>query len=110
VKKLVSEGRIEFANGGWTASDEASPNYEDLINNMLQGHQFLKKEFDVTPTVGWMLDSYGHSSTNARLFADLGFEALFIARHDKSEATTRKKNKSYDFLWRPYEKHFGNEK
>ena len=70
----------------------------------------MKKEFDVTPTVGWMLDSYGHSSTNARLFADMGFEALFVARHDKSEGTTRKINKSYDFLWRPYSKHFGSEK
>jgi len=32
------------------------------------GHQFLKKEFDITPTVGWNIDDFGHSDTNTRLF------------------------------------------
>jgi len=75
VKQLVKEGRLEFANGGWSSTDEACPNYEDLINNMLHGHNFLRSEFGVTPRVGWQLDAFGHSSTNARLFADFGFEA-----------------------------------
>ena len=38
VKDLVKEGRLEFANGGWTMTDEASPHFEDLINNMMIGH------------------------------------------------------------------------
>jgi len=72
---LVREGRLEFANAGWSASDEACPNYEDMINNMHIGHDFLKQEFGVVPRVGWHVDAFGHSSTNARLFAELGFEA-----------------------------------
>jgi hypothetical protein len=39
------------------------------------GHSFLKKEFGVTPKVGWNLDAPGNSMTNTRLFAQLGFEA-----------------------------------
>lgn len=35
VKTLVKEGRLEFANGGWSATDEACPNYDDIINNMM---------------------------------------------------------------------------
>ena len=35
---LVREGRFEFVNGGWVASDEACPIYEDLIENMAFGH------------------------------------------------------------------------
>jgi alpha-mannosidase len=49
---------------------------------MYIGHGFLKKEFGVTPKVGWMLDTFGHSAANAALFSDFGFEALFIARAD----------------------------
>jgi len=75
VKKLVKEGRLEFANGGWSATDEACTNYEDIINNMMKGHQFLKSEFGVVPRVGWHLDAFGHSSTNARIFSEFGFEA-----------------------------------
>ncbi len=47
VKKLVKEGRLEFVNGGWVASDEACPTFEDFIINILAGHEFLEKEFGI---------------------------------------------------------------
>jgi len=53
VKMLVKEGRLEFANGGWSSTDDGTPNYEDMINNMVVGHEFLKKEFGAIPRVGW---------------------------------------------------------
>jgi len=82
VKQLIKEGRFEFVNGGWSMHDEATPHYEDMINNMMHGHDFLKKEFDVVPRIGWHVDPFGHSAANARLFADMGFEAWFFARLD----------------------------
>ena len=47
--------------GGWSATDEACANYEDMILNMYTGHAFLKKEFGVKPKIGWMIDAFGHS-------------------------------------------------
>lgn len=82
---LVREKRLEFANGGWSATDEACPNYEDLIDNMLIGHEFLLNEFGVKPKIGWHLDAFGHSEGNARFFADMGFEAQFFARIDRDD-------------------------
>jgi hypothetical protein len=38
MRTLVREGRFEFVNGGWVASDEACPIYEDLIENIAFGH------------------------------------------------------------------------
>jgi hypothetical protein len=32
------------------------------------GSKFLKETFGVRPKVGWMLDAFGHSATNADLF------------------------------------------
>lgn len=70
VKQLVRSGRFEFLNAGWSMHDEACTHYEDIINNMKLGHDFLKKEFDgYYPRVGWHIDPFGHSETNARLFA-----------------------------------------
>jgi len=80
VRKWVAEGRLEFLNGAWTENDEAMPTYQDIIANLMKGHEFLKKELDVVPKVGWLLDSFGHSATNARLYADAGMEALFLGR------------------------------
>ena len=38
-------GQLEITLGGWTATDEACPNYEDLILNMHKSHDFLWREF-----------------------------------------------------------------
>jgi lysosomal alpha-mannosidase len=40
-------------------NDEASCYYEDIIDQMTLGHQFLKKTFDYAPTVGWHIDPFG---------------------------------------------------
>lgn len=90
--------------------DEATPHYEDMINNMLIGHEFLQKEFNVKPNIGWHVDPFGHSSANPRLFADMGFEAWWFARIDAQDKEQRIKDKSLNYLWRPFSKHFGNQK
>lgn len=77
---------------------------------MIIGHGFLKREFGVTPRTGWHIDAFGHSSTNARLFADFGFEAIFMSRLDREDKEERLRKKSMQFLWRPSSKHFGAQK
>jgi len=106
VKKLIKNGQLEITQGGWTATDEACPNYEDMILNMHIGHQFLWNEFGVRPRVGWMLDSFGHSESNAYLFADFGFEALFFTRINNDTRTDFLNQKKLHFLWTPFSKNF----
>jgi len=76
---------------------------------MMKGHEFLKKEFGVVPRVGWLLDSFGHSSANARLYAEMGLEALFVGRLDHNDIDLRFNAKSLNFLWRPFSEHFGKQ-
>lgn len=49
---------------------------------MMLGHKFLLDEVGVTPRIGWHIDPFGHSNANARLFAEMGFDALVFARAD----------------------------
>lgn len=63
----------------------------------------------MTPRIGWLLDSFGHSSTNARIYADIGLEALFVGRLDIRDKEKRFAEKSMNVLWRPYSKHFGDQ-
>ena len=101
VKSLVKSGRLELLNAGWSMHDEACPTYDDMMNNMMQGHEFVLREFGVTPRVGWQIDPFGHSSANARLFAEMGFDAFFFARTDYRDKQQRKQDKSLEFLWQP---------
>jgi hypothetical protein len=53
VKVMLENKQLSIINGGWVMNDEASCYYEDIIDQYTLGHQFLKKEFDFIPTVGW---------------------------------------------------------
>ena len=92
VRTLVKEGRLELLNAGWSMHDEACTHYEDIINNMMIGHDFVMKEFGVRPRVGWQVDPYGHSNSNARLFAEMGFDAFMFGRLDYQDKQNRLEN------------------
>ena len=81
----MKEGRLEFAGGGWVGQDEACPIYADIIENIRIGHAFLNEEFGITPKIGWLVDTFGHSNTNAKILAEMGMDALFVGRIDHKE-------------------------
>lgn len=54
-------------NGGMCMHDEAATHYIDMIDQTTLGHRFIKKEFDVTPRIGWQIDPFGHSAVQAYL-------------------------------------------
>lgn len=101
VRSLVKSGQLEIANAGWSMHDEACPTYEDMINNHMIGHEFVLKEFGVKPRIGWQIDPFGHSNTNARLFADMGFDAWFFGRMDWADYENRIKNQELEWVWMP---------
>jgi alpha-mannosidase len=98
---MVTEGRLEILNAGWSMHDEACPHYEDMITNMWQGHDFVMSEFGVRPRIGWQIDPFGHSNANARLYAEMGFDAVFFGRLDYQEKEKRLEEKTMEYVWRP---------
>jgi alpha-mannosidase len=55
VRKLVQTGQLEFVNGGWVMADEATTSYVDVINQITEGHVFLKNELDTVPKIAYVL-------------------------------------------------------
>ena len=100
-RQLVRDGKWEFVNGGWVASDEACPLYSDLVENIKVGHEFLWAEFGITPQVAWHADAFGHSSETANLFKQLGYEGLFFGRMSDDKKEKDLLVKDLHFMWSP---------
>lgn len=85
-------------SGGWSMHDEACPIYEDIIDNMKIGHEFILKEFGEKPRIGWSIDPFGHSNANARMLAEMGFDAFFFARLDYQDKNKRMNEKTLEYV------------
>ena len=103
TRALVKSGQLNFVNGGWCMHDEAAVHYVDMVDQTTLGHRLLKDEFgdDGVVTIGWQLDPFGHSATQAALLsAEAGFDGLFFGRIDYQDLDFRHKEKRSEFIWR----------
>lgn len=103
VSQLVRNGQLEFVNGGYVQHDEATAHYVAQIDQTTRGHRFLQQTFGAIPRVGWQIDPFGHSSTQAGLLsAHVGFDALFFGRADYQDMEHRRGRdvKAMEVLWR----------
>ncbi|KAH8324895.1 hypothetical protein KR074_011406 [Drosophila pseudoananassae] len=101
VRKLVNEGRFEFTGGAWSMNDEASVNYQEVIDQFTVGLKFLNETFGACarPRVGWQIDTFGHSREQAAIFANMGFDGQFFSRMDHNDKDTRLENLSMEMVW-----------
>ncbi|KAI8490965.1 mannose metabolic process [Branchiostoma belcheri] len=102
VRKLVSNGQLEFINGGWCMNDEASTHYNAIIDQMTLGLQFLNTTFGECgrPLAAWHIDPFGHSREQASLFAQMGFDGFFFGRLDYQDKANRLKYQNMEEIWR----------
>ena len=103
TRTLVKNGQLNFVNGGWCMHDEAATHYVDMVDQTTLGHRLLKEAFgeDGVVTIGWQLDPFGHSATQAALLsAETGFDGLFFGRIDYQDLALRHQTKRNEFIWR----------
>lgn len=111
VRKLVKDGQLVFVNGGWCMHDEAATHFMGMIDQTTRGHQFLTREFDgYTPRVGWQLDPFGHSSTQASyMSAEMGFDSLYFGRIDYQDLQKRHNTSQCEGVWQSSPLNFGTD-
>jgi hypothetical protein len=102
LRFLIANEQWSFVNGGWCMHDEACAHYIGMMDQTTLGHAFLKETLGVVPTVGWQLDPFGHSATQASLLtAVTGFDALYFGRIDYQDLELRRQQRECEGLWQP---------
>ena len=102
VKTLVNNKQLEFVNAGWCMNDEASTDYNSIIDQMSLGLRFVNDTFgpQARPRVAWHIDPFGHSAEQAAIFAKMGFDGFFFARLDYDDWNKRLKENTAEMVWR----------
>ena len=82
-------------------ADEATPYYSDMIDQQTLGLKFILKEFGecARPRSAWQVDPFGHSRETASLFAQFGFDGVFLGRIDSGDFDHRGQTKTREGLW-----------
>uniref|UniRef100_A0A182IYJ7 Alpha-mannosidase n=1 Tax=Anopheles atroparvus TaxID=41427 RepID=A0A182IYJ7_ANOAO len=102
LKKLVQSGRLEITTGGWVMTDEANAHLYAMVDQLIEGHQWVKSNLNVTPQTGWSIDPFGHGSTVPYLLAASGFKGTIIQRIHYAWKQWFARHRYGDFLWSPY--------
>lgn len=67
----MKNGQLVFVNGGWVQHDEAASHFVGMLDQTTLGHSFLQRELNVTPSVAWQIDPFGHSAAQVCMLADV---------------------------------------
>ncbi|XP_076847855.1 alpha-mannosidase 2x isoform X3 [Brachyhypopomus gauderio] len=100
VRKLVQGGQLEFVTGGWVMTDEANAHYFAMIDQLIEGHQWLEYNLGVRPCSGWAVDPFGHSATMPYLLKIANVTSMLIQRVHYSIKKHFSSTRSLEFMWR----------
>lgn len=102
VQELIKAGRLEIVSGGWVMPDEASTHYTSVIDQLIEGHQWVWETFGIKPTTSWSIDPFGHSGTMPYLWKKSGMSNMVIGRIHQGTKGRLALEKSLDFYWKQY--------
>ena len=100
VHRLVRRGQLEFVSGGWVMPDEAITHYDAVVDQLIEGHQWLWNNLGVRPENIWSIDPFGLSGTLPYLWRISEMRNMVIQRVHQSVKAALSERRALEFYWR----------
>ncbi|KAG0412896.1 hypothetical protein HPB47_009959 [Ixodes persulcatus] len=101
VRRLVHRGQLEMVTGGWVMTDEAAAHYFAMVDQLVEGHQWLRTNLGVVPRNGWSIDPFGHGATMPYILQASGIRSTFVQRTHYAWKQFLAARRQLEFLWQP---------
>lgn len=82
--------------------DEASTHYISVIDQLIEGHQWVWETFGIKPNISWSIDPFGHSGTMPYLWRKSGMSNMVIGRIHQGTKGRMAMEKSLEFHWKQF--------
>jgi len=104
MRRLIDEKRLEIATGGWVMTDEANVDLFSMIDQLVEGHKWLRENLNVVPESSWSVDPFGHGAAFPHLLKQSGVDNMVIMRIHYAWKEWFARHQLGDFLWKqPWE-------
>lgn len=100
VKRLLRNNQLEIVTGGWVMNDEANSHWISIMNQLIDGHQWLQENLNYTPISHWSIDPFGMSLTMPFLLKEMGLKNVLIQRVHYSVKKHLARNQQLEFRWK----------
>lgn len=100
---LVDSGQLELVTGGWVMNDEATTHYYAMIDQMIEGHEWIRVNLNVTGVklqAGWAIDPFGLSPTMAFVLKRMGLKQMVVQRAHYAVKKQLARARQLEFYWR----------
>ncbi|XP_054723554.1 alpha-mannosidase 2x-like [Uloborus diversus] len=107
VKQFLRKGQLEILTGGWVMTDEAAAHYYAIVDQLVEGHQWMKTNLGIAPHSAWSVDSFGHSATVPYILRAAGMHNMVIQRTHYAWKAYLAEKRQLNYWWRQEFDNFG---
>ncbi|GFS08925.1 alpha-mannosidase [Elysia marginata] len=100
VQRLARRGQLEFVSGGWVMPDEAVTHFGAVVDQLMEGHQWLWNNLGIRTENVWSIDPFGLSGTLPYLWRLSGMRNMVIQRVHQSVKAALSERQALEFYWR----------
>jgi len=97
--QLVEEGRFEIATGGWIMTDEANVELFGMVDQLVEGHQWMMNHLNMTSKSSWSVDPFGHGGSFPYILKSSGLDGMLIMRIHYAWKEWFAREQHGDFMW-----------
>jgi alpha-mannosidase len=95
IRKLVERGQWHITGGQFIQPDLNLPTDVGLRRQIIHGQRYFRGAFGVSPTVGYNVDSFGHTASLPDILADYGYTGYVFRRPEQHQVALP----ANTFLW-----------